>query len=144
MGTGLFLLALAALLNGAAFFGLRYLAARVSGVRGAQAVLGADHREAWAGVSLARRALFAVAGPIGCYLCAACFITFGLTAAGSQVVDEESMRVVVVAGGPAERGSAGQRHARVGQRRPHSRLAAAEGRGREIGQLAGARRGEAA
>ncbi|MBK6460703.1 MAG: PDZ domain-containing protein [Myxococcales bacterium] len=101
MGTGLFLLALAALLNGAAFFGLRYLAARVSGVRGAQAVLGADHREAWAGVSLARRALFAVAGPIGCYLCAASFITFGLTAAGSQVVDEESMRVVVVPGGPA-------------------------------------------
>ncbi len=101
MGTGLFLLVVAALVNGAAFFGLRYLAARVSGVRGAQAVLGADHRAAWAGVSLARRALFAVAGPIGCYLCAASFITFGLTAAGSLVVDEESMRVVVVPGGPA-------------------------------------------
>jgi membrane-associated protease RseP (regulator of RpoE activity) len=102
MGTGILLLVLAALLNGAAFVGLRYLVARVCGVRGAPGVLGVENAgQAWAGVSLPRRALFIVAGPIGCYLSAASFIACGLTLAGTPFVDEESMRVVVVPGGPA-------------------------------------------
>ena len=101
MGTGILLLVLAALVNGAAFFCLRYLVARVSGVRGAPGVLGVEAGQAWVGVSLPRRAMFAVAGPIGCYLSAALLMACGLRLAGSPFVDEESMRVVVVPGGPA-------------------------------------------
>lgn len=63
-------------------------------------MLGMDHRP-WAAVSLIGRVLFALAGPVGCYLCAAAFVTLGLLISGRDVIDAAGMRVRVVAGGPA-------------------------------------------
>ena len=100
MGTGLLLLVVGILANGAAFFGLRFLAARASGVRGARAVLGMDHGP-WVAVPLARKVLFALAGPVGCYLCAAAFVTLGLLMSGRDVVDGDGTRVMVMPGSPA-------------------------------------------
>lgn len=88
------------LVNGAAFFGLRYLVARACGARGVRVVLGIEHRP-WAAVALPRRLLFALAGPAGCYLSAVAFVALGLMISGRDVVDEQSMRVRVVPNGPA-------------------------------------------
>ena len=100
MATALAFLLLALVTNGAAFFGLRYAAARVSGVRGARVIFGMDH-DPWGSVRFARKVVFAVAGPVGCYLSAVLFVTAGLVASGKDVPNEHSMRVTVRPGGPA-------------------------------------------
>lgn len=94
------LLLVGGIVNGAAFFGLRYLVARACGVRGVRVVLGIEHRP-WVAVALLRRWLFVLAGPMGCYLSAAAFVTLGLLMSGRDVIDERSMRVRVMPNGPA-------------------------------------------
>src|SRR5450432_2909926 len=100
MQAALALLVLGVLLNAVAFFGLRYLAARRAGVRGAGVALGMV-QQPWAGVSFGARALFAFVGPAGCYLACVGLLMTGLMLSGTFVVDEVSMRVLVAANGPA-------------------------------------------
>jgi membrane-associated protease RseP (regulator of RpoE activity) len=100
MLTALLVFVLNVLVNGAAFIGFRYAAARFARVRGVGAVLGINHRP-WREVPLGRRVLFAVAGPLGCYLCAASFVAIALLVSGRAVVDEASMRVRVMPFSPA-------------------------------------------
>ena len=97
---GLLLFVLAAIKLAIAFFGLRWVAARASGVRGARVIFGIEHAP-WANVSLPRRAAFAFAGPLGCYLVAAGFVAGGLMMSGRDDLDETSMRVAVAPEGPA-------------------------------------------
>jgi membrane-associated protease RseP (regulator of RpoE activity) len=97
----LFFLAVGALVNLCAFFGLRYFVARRCGARGSLVALGLEHRP-WTGVPLARKLVFVCAGPVGCYLCAVAFVALGTMVGGKEVVDEDSMRVIVMPGSPAE------------------------------------------
>ena len=81
-------------------FGLaRALVARLAGVRGIRAVL-LDAR-AWDGVGLGARIAFVLAGPLAAYLMVACIAACAIAWGGEPVPDESSMRVRVVAGGPA-------------------------------------------
>jgi membrane-associated protease RseP (regulator of RpoE activity) len=96
------LLWLCALANVLAFFGLRLLAARGVGKSALALAIGREH-EPWASTPLARRVVFAVVGPIGCYLCAALFFALGASLEGALVIDEQSTRITVVAEGPAAR-----------------------------------------
>jgi membrane-associated protease RseP (regulator of RpoE activity) len=96
------LLWICALANVLAFFGLRVLAARGVGKSALALAIGREH-EPWASTPLARRVVFAVVGPIGCYLCAALFFALGASLEGVVVIDEQSTRVTVVAEGPAAR-----------------------------------------
>lgn len=90
-----------ALMHAPGFFGSRYLAARLAGIRNVRALLGAEHAS-WDNVSLARRAFFALAAPLGCYLCAALLLGISAKVYGRYVVDETSLHVVVGPGSPAE------------------------------------------
>ena len=100
MFTGLLLIVVAIVMSAVAFFLLRYAAARSAGVRGAMVILAIENRP-WAAVPFARRALFAAAGPFGCYLVAVGFVTVGLLLSGRLVTDEASMRIAVAPNGPA-------------------------------------------
>jgi regulator of sigma E protease len=99
---GLVVLIFGVILNVAFWCALRFGAMRLVGVRtgGLVAALGFDHQP-WVDVPLAKRSLFACAGPLGSYLCAVMLITLGTLIAGEVVVDETSMRVAVASEGPA-------------------------------------------
>lgn len=96
----LFLAVLACALGG---FGLRLAAARWAGVSGWLPVFALDQKP-WRDVALGRRALFAAAGPLGCYLVAVLAMTAGYALTGENEIDETSMRVHVRPGGPADTG----------------------------------------
>jgi regulator of sigma E protease len=101
VAAGYLLLVAVLALNLGAFLGSRLLVARTFNVAGGLVVLGLEHGP-WAGVQLWRRLAFALAGPASCYLCAVALLTLGSAVGGKQVVDEQSMRVVVAPGLPAQ------------------------------------------
>src|SRR3954471_8793559 len=97
---GIFLFWLAIAVNLPAFFGLRYIVARMAGLSGIRSTLGIDVTS-WAPVSLLWKVAFALAGPLGCYLAAALFLTIGLFNSG---ITELSTSVTVTPNGPAATG----------------------------------------
>src|SRR3954471_9818530 len=88
---------LAITVNLTAFFGLRYLVARIAGLRGIRSALGID-RTSWAPVPMRWKIAFALAGPVGCYLSAALFLTAGSFISGTT---ENTTTVYVTPNGPA-------------------------------------------
>ena len=96
---GLLILAIAALLNGVVFFAVRHFAGQFCGAKDLEAAFGVRLR--WSRVSLFRRAVFAAAGPFGCYITAGWLLAGGAMAGGKRVVDDTSMRVSVATDGPA-------------------------------------------
>ncbi|WP_394850189.1 PDZ domain-containing protein [Pendulispora brunnea] len=100
VGIGLFVLVSCVLFNTVAFVVLRYAMGLAVGVKGLQVACGVEQRP-WAGVGLGRKLLFVLAGPLGCYLCATILLIAGSLLGGKETIDDTSMRVVVVPGGPA-------------------------------------------
>jgi regulator of sigma E protease len=76
------------------------VAATFLGRGGVRVALGVDEG-AWRGVSWARRGLFSLAGPTGCYLFTVALVATGLLLGGSASPDPTT-HVRVAAGGPAE------------------------------------------
>lgn len=100
MGSGLVLFSVALLFNVGAFLGLRAVAARAFGARGARVVFAIDSLP-WSSVSFGKRLVFALAGPLGCYLAAGATLALGVALGGLSEVDEQSLRVVVAPFGAA-------------------------------------------
>ena len=98
---GWFLFALAAALDLVGFVAARSLAALPGRAR-LRVAFGGE-AGAWSRAGIGRRLVFVVAGPIGWYLAAAFFFA-GSLIGGEAVMDDASMRVAVVPGGPAARG----------------------------------------
>ncbi len=95
----LLILAFAALLNAAAFLGLRHLVGSGQGLLDVQALLGVRLRTSRA--SLARRWAFTLVGPAGCYVSAGWLLALAALIGGKPTTDESSMRVSVALEGPA-------------------------------------------
>jgi regulator of sigma E protease len=90
---GLFALALGAVATVVAFFGARVVVARVLGVRGRSSRVFGFERAAWRGQSLARRLMFALAGPLAVYLLAATLFALAQGIGGRITTDQASLRV---------------------------------------------------
>lgn len=100
MLAGYLVLLVGCLIGAVVFFGLRYVVAHAFGVRGLDTMLNLDPRP-WANVSLGKRAVYVLAGPLGIYLYGAACVAAGVSLTGREVADETSMRVRVMHDGPA-------------------------------------------